>query len=98
MLGRLAEPTAALLNGIADRYETWRHRGQLVKRVAPAAIKLPKLVELNIGTANISTEGAMSTVLDNARGKLWFIQEHHMLPARLEEKMAVWMRDGHKVP
>ena len=62
------------------------------------AAKLPKSkAGLALCTANLTAAGPIATVLDHVQGRVWFLQEHHLLKAECDTKQASWIKDGHKL-
>ena len=92
------EASLGLFAGMVRNFDVIRHRGILKQRaVAPAAVKAPRgASDLCFCTANLTTAGPMASVLDNVKGRIWLVQEHHLRGNELALKEELWLRQGHK--
>ena len=95
------EAAGCLLHDVVQNYGEIRHRGKLLQAVSKGTTRSHKAVKgcdsLHLCTANITAAGAIPQVLDHAAGRVWFLQEHHLLETQLREKEAKWLSEGHKI-
>ena len=98
---RFVEAAGRLLHDVVQNYGEIRHRGKLLQAVSKGTKRSHKANKgcdsLHLCTANITAAGAIPQVLDHAAGRVWFLQEHHLLEAQLREKEAKWLSEGHKI-
>ena len=57
----------------------------------------PAAATVSLVTANVTAHGALEVIADNLGGKVWFIQEHHLLPDKLAAVQAGLHATGRKV-
>ena len=90
---------ADVLDRIACGYGDILHRDVIQQRASkPKSKGKPKgCANLSICTANVTSGGAISSVLDGVDGRVWLLQEHHFLPAELRAKESKWHSGGHKI-
>ena len=95
-----AQQAAGALDLIASGYGDILHR-DIIQRAASRPLKSKGKVKgcsnLAICTANVTSGGAIPAILDSVDGRVWLVQEHHLLPAELRAKEAKWHSAGHKI-